>query len=44
MERKIEALTPEKVGAALKRHIDPKKLVIVGAGDFGEEKKPETVQ
>jgi len=44
MEKKIEALTPEKVNAALKRHIDPKKLVIVGAGDFGEEKKPEPVQ
>jgi zinc protease len=44
MEKKIEALTPEQIGAALKRHIDPKKLVIVGAGDFGEEKKPEPVQ
>jgi len=32
----------------MKRHIDPKKLVMVGAGDFGSvpdaEKKPETVQ
>ena len=44
VEQKIEALTPEKVNTALKRHIDPKKLVIVGAGDFGEEKKPELVQ
>ena len=24
--------------------MDPKKLVVVSAGDFGEEKKPETVQ
>lgn len=44
MEAQIKTLTPEKVGAALKRHIDPKKLVIVGAGDFGEEKKPAAVQ
>jgi hypothetical protein len=28
----------------MKRHIDPKKLVIVAAGDFGDEKKPATVQ
>ena len=40
----FHALTPAKVNAALKRHIDPKKLVIVGAGDFGEEKKAEPVQ
>ena len=48
MEKKISALTPEQVGAALKRHIDPKKLVTVSAGDFGatpdEAKKPATVQ
>ena len=30
--------------AALKHHIDPKKLVVVGAGDCGEEKKPAPVQ
>ena len=48
LEKKISALTPEQVGAALKRHIDPKKLVTVSAGDFGatpdEAKKPATVQ
>jgi len=38
LEKKISALTPAQVGAALKRHIDPKKLVIVNAGDF---EKPE---
>ena len=43
-EKKLSALTPEQIGAALKRHIDPKKLVVVGAGDFGEEKKPAPVQ
>ncbi|MFO1514508.1 MAG: pitrilysin family protein [Verrucomicrobiota bacterium] len=44
LEKKISALKPEEIGAAMKRHIDPKKLVIVNAGDFGEEKKPATVQ
>jgi len=46
-EKKIAALTPEQIKAALKRHIDPKKLVIVEAGDFKkpeEPKKPEVVQ
>jgi zinc protease len=40
-EKKIDALTAEKVTAAMKKHIDPKKLVIVQAGDF--ETKPATV-
>jgi zinc protease len=40
LEKKFSSLTPEQVGAALKRHLDPKKLVTVGAGDFGDEKKP----
>jgi zinc protease len=46
LEKKISELKPEQVGAALRRHIDPKKLVIVNAGDFGtpEEKKPTVVQ
>ena len=33
-EKKIGELTPEQVNAALRRHIDPKKLVMVVAGDF----------
>lgn len=33
LEKKIAALTPEAVSAALKKHIDPKRLVIVTAGD-----------
>jgi zinc protease len=37
LEKRIAALTPEQVGAALRRHFDPKRLVIVTAGDF--EKK-----
>ena len=31
---KIDALTPEQVVAALQKHIDPQKFVIVTAGDF----------
>ena len=34
LEKKIEALTPDQLRTALRRHIDPKKLVIVAAGDF----------
>ena len=34
LEKKIEALTPEQVQAAVRKHIDPKKIVIVSAGDF----------
>jgi len=34
LEKKIETLTPDQVLAAWRKHIDPKKLVIVTAGDF----------
>jgi zinc protease len=40
-EKKITALTPDEVNAALRKHIDPKKLVVVAAGDF--EAKPAGV-
>jgi zinc protease len=33
-DKKIAALTPEDVKSAFRRHIDPKKLVSVRAGDF----------
>jgi zinc protease len=35
LEKKIEGLTPEQVVAAARTHLDPAKLVIVTAGDFG---------
>jgi zinc protease len=35
LDKKIEALTSESVDAALRNHIDPKKLAVVVAGDFG---------
>ena len=34
VESKIQALTPEQVNAALRKHLDAKKLVVVTAGDF----------
>jgi len=34
VEKKINALTAEQVNATLRKYIDPKKLVIVTAGDF----------
>jgi zinc protease len=34
VEKKVMALTPEKIRDAMRRHIDPAKLSIVRAGDF----------
>jgi zinc protease len=34
LEKKVADLTPEEVASAFRRHIDPKKLVIIQAGDF----------
>ncbi len=34
LEKQIEALTTEQILAAARKHFDPKKLVIVTAGDF----------
>lgn len=34
LEAKAAALSPEQVKAAFRKHIDPKKLVIIRAGDF----------
>jgi len=34
IEKRIEALSPEDVRAAFRKYVDPKKLVIVRAGDF----------
>jgi len=35
-EKKLQALTPDAVNAALRRQLDPAKLVIVTAGDFAK--------
>ncbi len=34
LEKKIATLTPPQVLEALKKHIDPKRLVVVDAGEF----------
>jgi zinc protease len=34
LEKKVEALTVSQVNEALRKHIDPKRLVVVQAGDF----------
>ncbi len=34
LERKIAALTPAQINAAMKRHVDPAKITIFKAGDF----------
>ena len=34
MDAKIEALTPDQINAAFRRHVDPAAVAIVKAGDF----------
>ena len=34
LEKRIAALTPEDVKSAFQKYIDPKKLVVIRAGDF----------
>jgi len=38
LDAKLQALTPEQIIAAMRRHIDPAKITIIKAGDFA--KKP----
>jgi len=40
IEKRIAALTPEEIAAALRRHLDPARFTIIKAGDFG--KNPPT--
>ncbi|HVG17706.1 MAG TPA: pitrilysin family protein [Blastocatellia bacterium] len=35
-EKKIEALTPEQVSAALKKYVDPSKMTVIKAGNFAK--------
>ena len=37
LEKRINALTPDVVLAALRKYIDPKRLVIIDAGDFARQ-------
>lgn len=36
IEKKIEALTPEQIASAMRKHIDPAKITIIKAGDFAK--------
>ena len=36
LEKKIGELTPDDVKDAFRKHVDPKKLVIIRAGDFNK--------
>ena len=36
LEAKIRALTPDQINAAMKKHIDPKQIMIFRAGDFAK--------
>ncbi|MDT7806216.1 MAG: zinc protease [Acidobacteriota bacterium] len=40
LERKIAALTPEQINAAMRKHIDPSRLVIIKSGDFAKAAAP----
>lgn len=35
LEKEIESLTPEQVATAWRNHVDPSKLAVIVAGDFG---------
>jgi zinc protease len=37
-EKKVMALTPEQINAAMKKHLDPGKINIIKAGDFAKIK------
>lgn len=41
LEKKIAALTPEQITAAMRRQIDPAKITIVKAGDFAKAARPK---
>lgn len=38
LERKVRQLSPDDVRRALEAHVDPERLIVVTAGDFGEER------
>ena len=39
-ERRVAALTPAELNAAMRRYIDPAKITIVKAGDFAKKAPP----
>ncbi|MFN2399020.1 MAG: M16 family metallopeptidase [Gemmatimonadaceae bacterium] len=38
LDKKLASLTPEQLRDALRRHVDPKKITVVKAGDFAKAK------
>ena len=42
LEKKISALTPEEINAAMRRFIDPSKITIIKAGDFAKTASPNS--
>ena len=36
-EKKIKALTADKIQSAFRKHVNPEDLIIIRAGDFGEK-------
>jgi zinc protease len=42
LEKKIEALTPEEIVAAMRKHLDANKLTIIKAGDFAKAQKEKS--
>jgi zinc protease len=44
LEKHLSALTPQQVTSALDRRIDPKKLVVITAGDFQAQPADATAQ
>jgi zinc protease len=43
LEKKLAALSAAQVSEALKRHLDPKKITLVKAGDFAKKKPSASV-
>jgi zinc protease len=39
LEKRIAALTPEQITAAMRKHIDPSKITIIKAGNFAKSTK-----
>ena len=44
LEQQIRSLTTDQVRAALRKHIDPERLIVVAAGDFAGSASAETAE
>jgi zinc protease len=41
LEKRIADVTAEQISEALRKHVDPKKLIIIQAGDFNKKEEPK---